>query len=229
MAADADGDAAPRVEIETNMVRREQANRARGRLTRARRSHLTTADGRLRDSRRARSLWSCTTSTRHAPAATLRDSQAEDTTTASPSIASWRCVVRDDSARDARRRLAVIARHNSPQPSSLRTPAISFEQGFVIQGGDPTGSGRGGDSIYGGPFEDEIHPDLGHRGAGILSMVRNPREKGKPERGQIRWVRCAHVQERAGLIPLSCAGERREEHEPLAVLRDPGADPAPRR
>ncbi|TNY18110.1 cyclophilin-like domain-containing protein [Rhodotorula diobovata] len=63
---------------------------------------------------------------------------------------------------------------------------------FMIQGGDPTvrcgpcllgpldcpdllcaaqGTGRGGVSIYGDKFEDEIHPDLRHTGAGILSMA----------------------------------------------------------
>ncbi|ORZ37307.1 putative peptidyl-prolyl cis-trans isomerase-like 1 [Catenaria anguillulae PL171] len=42
---------------------------------------------------------------------------------------------------------------------------------FVIQGGDPTGTGRGGASIYGGKFEDEIHKDLKHVGAGICSMA----------------------------------------------------------
>ena len=26
--------------------------------------------------------------------------------------------------------------------------------------GDPTGTGRGGSSIYGDKFEDEIHPEL---------------------------------------------------------------------
>ena len=31
--------------------------------------------------------------------------------------------------------------------------------GFVIQGGDPTGTGSGGDSIYGGEFEDEFNPN----------------------------------------------------------------------
>ncbi|KAK0284453.1 Peptidyl-prolyl cis-trans isomerase-like 1 [Friedmanniomyces endolithicus] len=42
---------------------------------------------------------------------------------------------------------------------------------FMVQGGDPTGTGRGGASIYGEKFEDEIRPDLKHTGAGILSMA----------------------------------------------------------
>ncbi|BGP22949.1 peptidyl-prolyl cis-trans isomerase-like 1 [Rhodotorula toruloides] len=42
---------------------------------------------------------------------------------------------------------------------------------FMIQGGDPTGTGRGGTSIYGDQFEDEIHPDLRFTGAGILAMA----------------------------------------------------------
>ena len=42
---------------------------------------------------------------------------------------------------------------------------------FIIQTGDPTGTGRGGESIYGPTFKDEIHPNLRHMGAGILSMA----------------------------------------------------------
>ena len=71
----------------------------------------------------------------------------------------------------------------------------------MIQGGDPTGTGRslnfatrfqfcidvcisfkslppritsnlrGGASIYGKNFADEIHPELKHTGAGVLSMA----------------------------------------------------------
>ena len=41
----------------------------------------------------------------------------------------------------------------------------------MIQGGDPTGTGRGGQSMWGGKFEDEIHSDLSHTGAGIVSMA----------------------------------------------------------
>ncbi|KAI7333848.1 Peptidyl-prolyl cis-trans isomerase-like [Hortaea werneckii] len=42
---------------------------------------------------------------------------------------------------------------------------------FMIQGGDPTGTGRGGSSVFGDKFEDEIRSDLKHTGAGILSMA----------------------------------------------------------
>ena len=41
----------------------------------------------------------------------------------------------------------------------------------MIQGGDPTGTGRGGESIFGGKFDDEITRELKHVGAGILSMA----------------------------------------------------------
>ncbi|KAJ2068566.1 Peptidyl-prolyl cis-trans isomerase-like 1 [Coemansia sp. S155-1] len=43
--------------------------------------------------------------------------------------------------------------------------------GFMIQGGDPTGTGRGGQSIYGHKFQDETTKLLKHTGAGILSMA----------------------------------------------------------
>ncbi|MFA6080409.1 MAG: peptidylprolyl isomerase [Candidatus Gracilibacteria bacterium] len=41
---------------------------------------------------------------------------------------------------------------------------------FMIQGGDPTGTGRGGESVYGEKFEDEFHPELSHK-KGFLSMA----------------------------------------------------------
>ena len=34
-----------------------------------------------------------------------------------------------------------------------------ISKGFVIQGGDSTGTGRGGKSIYGKEFEDELNPE----------------------------------------------------------------------
>ena len=44
-------------------------------------------------------------------------------------------------------------------------------RGFILQGGDPTGTGKGGESIYGKPFEDEIRDELRHDKRGTLSMA----------------------------------------------------------
>ncbi len=41
---------------------------------------------------------------------------------------------------------------------------------FMIQGGDPTGTGMGGESIWGAPFADEFDPAL-HNLRGALSMA----------------------------------------------------------
>ncbi len=43
--------------------------------------------------------------------------------------------------------------------------------GFMIQGGDPTGTGRGGESIWGKRFDDEISPELIFDKPGILAMA----------------------------------------------------------
>jgi peptidyl-prolyl cis-trans isomerase-like protein 2 len=48
-------------------------------------------------------------------------------------------------------------------------------KGFMIQGGDPTGTGRGGQSVWGKPFEDEFDGPERHNARGVLSMA----NKGK--------------------------------------------------
>ncbi|MHB8579842.1 MAG: peptidylprolyl isomerase [Ignavibacteriaceae bacterium] len=42
---------------------------------------------------------------------------------------------------------------------------------FMIQGGDPTGTGEGGKSIYGGLFEDEFNQGYKFDSAGVLAMA----------------------------------------------------------
>ncbi|KAK2167665.1 hypothetical protein LSH36_25g01026 [Paralvinella palmiformis] len=42
---------------------------------------------------------------------------------------------------------------------------------FMIQTGDPLGNGTGGESIWGGEFEDEFHPSLKHDRPYTLSMA----------------------------------------------------------
>ena len=41
----------------------------------------------------------------------------------------------------------------------------------MIQGGDPTNKGKGGESIWGGKFNDEIKEDLKHKARGVVSMA----------------------------------------------------------
>lgn len=42
---------------------------------------------------------------------------------------------------------------------------------FMIQGGDPTESGRGGESIWHKPFNDEFKPGYAFDDAGVLAMA----------------------------------------------------------
>ncbi|AAW43482.2 hypothetical protein CNBE0620 [Cryptococcus deneoformans B-3501A] len=44
-------------------------------------------------------------------------------------------------------------------------------RGFMIQGGDPTGTGKGGQSIWGRPFSDEIRQTLRFNNRGMVAMA----------------------------------------------------------
>ncbi|XP_012396515.2 spliceosome-associated protein CWC27 homolog [Sarcophilus harrisii] len=51
--------------------------------------------------------------------------------------------------------------------------------GFIIQGGDPTGTGTGGESIYGAPFKDEFHSRLRFNRRGLVAMANaGPHDNG---------------------------------------------------
>ena len=41
----------------------------------------------------------------------------------------------------------------------------------MVQGGDPSGTGKGGKSIYGAPFLDEFHSRLKFSHRGIVAMA----------------------------------------------------------
>ena len=46
---------------------------------------------------------------------------------------------------------------------------------FMIQGGDPTGTGTGGESVWGKDFEDEVDIDVKFNKTGILAMANSGR------------------------------------------------------
>ena len=51
---------------------------------------------------------------------------------------------------------------------------VSFHRvikGFMIQGGDPSGTGRGGQSVFGKSFDDEFKPNVTFDKAGLLAMA----------------------------------------------------------
>ncbi|XP_076166913.1 spliceosome-associated protein CWC27 homolog [Ptiloglossa arizonensis] len=52
-------------------------------------------------------------------------------------------------------------------------------KGFIVQGGDPSGTGEGGESIYGQPFKDEFHTRLRFCRRGLLAMA----NAGKDDNG----------------------------------------------
>lgn len=52
-------------------------------------------------------------------------------------------------------------------------------KGFMIQGGDPTGTGRGGESLWGADFDDEVSSKVTFSKPGLLAMAnRGPGTNG---------------------------------------------------
>ncbi|KAK9846395.1 hypothetical protein WJX81_002949 [Elliptochloris bilobata] len=66
-------------------------------------------------------------------------------------------------------------------------------RGFLAQGGDPTGSGAGGESVYGRPFADEFHSRLRfcHRGLVACANANAPHTNGS--QFFFTFDRCDHL------------------------------------
>lgn len=51
-------------------------------------------------------------------------------------------------------------------------------EGFMIQGGDPTGTGRGGESLWGTPFDDEFSTSVKNKKGSISMANAGPKTNG---------------------------------------------------
>ena len=70
-------------------------------------------------------------------------------------------------------------------------------EGFMIQGGDPTGTGAGGQSCWGKSFEDEFAPEAVFSKPGLLAMAnRGPNTNGSQffiTTAQTSWLNHKHT------------------------------------
>lgn len=70
-------------------------------------------------------------------------------------------------------------------------------KGFMIQGGDPTGTGRGGESVWGESFADEVSPAVKFDKPGLLAMANaGPNTNGSQffiTTAKIPWLNMRHT------------------------------------
>ncbi|MCG8431535.1 MAG: peptidylprolyl isomerase [Candidatus Omnitrophica bacterium] len=69
--------------------------------------------------------------------------------------------------------------------------------GFMIQGGDPTGTGRGGESIWGGPFKDEVSAAAAFDRPWLVAMANAGPHTNKSQffitTGSPEWLNMKHT------------------------------------
>uniref|UniRef100_H2N040 RING-type E3 ubiquitin-protein ligase PPIL2 n=1 Tax=Oryzias latipes TaxID=8090 RepID=H2N040_ORYLA len=90
---------------------------------------------------------------------------------------------------------------------------------FMIQGGDPTGTGTGGESFWGKPFKDEFRPNLSHAGRGVLSMANSGPNTNKSQ-FFITFRSCPHLDRKHTIFGRIVGG-----FETLTAMENVACDP----
>ena len=62
----------------------------------------------------------------------------------------------------------------------------------MVQGGDPEGTGKGGNSIWGKSFKDEFKPQYSHTGRGVVAMANSGPDTNKSQ-FYITYRSCKHL------------------------------------
>jgi peptidyl-prolyl cis-trans isomerase-like 1 len=79
-------------------------------------------------------------------------------------------------------------------------------QGFMAQTGDPSGTGRGGESVWGGGKWGERTPTLRHTGAGVIAFANS----GAPDSNGSQWyvtlAPCPHLDGKHTVFGRVCEG-----------------------
>lgn len=63
---------------------------------------------------------------------------------------------------------------------------------FVAQGGDPTGTGRGGSSLWAAPFSDEFDSRLTHSERGVLAYANDGKDRNR-QQFYVTFKSCGHL------------------------------------
>jgi len=112
---------------------------------------------------------------------------------------------------------------------------------FMVQCGDPTGTGRGGQSIWGRPFEDEVKPEVKFDRPGLLAMANaGPRTNGSQffiTTAATGWLHMRHtifgevvtgydIVEKISREPRDASDKPRTEQKIIKATVTEGAPPA---
>merc|ERR1711894_683878 len=87
-----------------------------------------------------------------------------------------------------------------------------------VQGGDPTGTGEGGESYWKSSFLDDFKPNLSHTGRGILSMANSGPNTNKSQ-FFITYRSCKHLDGKHTIFGRVVGGA-----ESLSAIENVGTD-----
>ncbi|KAL2886222.1 Peptidyl-prolyl cis-trans isomerase-like 2 [Ceratocystis lukuohia] len=103
---------------------------------------------------------------------------------------------------------------------------VSFHRnipGFMIQGGDPSGTGKGGSSIWNKNFDDEFEGAQTHNARGVLSMA----NKGKNTNGSqffITYKATPHLDRKHTIFGRVIEGGGLQPNQPLTRMENAPTD-----